>query len=39
MTKVQNFILGLGSNVSAAGLAIPMIYYQFFAYFGQILVK
>ena len=27
-TKVQSY-LGLGSNVSASGLAIRMIYYQF----------
>ena len=37
--KVQNFFVGLGSNLYASGLAIHIIYYQFLRIFGQILVK
>ena len=37
--KDAKLYLGLGSDLSASGLAIDMIYYQFLRIFGQILVK
>ena len=37
--KGAKLYLGLGSNLSASGLAIHIIYYQFLRIFGQILVK
>ena len=37
--KDEKLYLGLGSDLSASGFAIHMIYYEFLRIFGQILVK
>ena len=37
--KGATLYLGLGSDLSASGLAIHMMFYQFLRVFGQILVK